>query len=76
MDPQLSHYTQFFISLTNLIRSNQITTEQKQLLKTNLIKKDEALNKLLINNAGPGKYVNYYKGIATSRGPSDVLEVT
>ncbi|CAD8126757.1 unnamed protein product [Paramecium sonneborni] len=55
MDPQLSHYTQFFIVVTNLCKTNQITSEQKALLKTSLTHKEEKICRVLIQNSGPGK---------------------
>ncbi|CAK91630.1 unnamed protein product (macronuclear) [Paramecium tetraurelia] len=55
MDPQLSHYTQFFIVVTNLCKTNQITPEQKSLLKGNLTRKEEKICRMLMQNSGPGK---------------------
>ncbi|CAD8156083.1 unnamed protein product [Paramecium octaurelia] len=55
MDPQLSHYTQFFIVVTNLCKTNQISSEQKALLKSSLTHKEEKICRVLIQNSGPGK---------------------
>lgn len=54
MEPQLSHYTQFFIVLTNMMKADLITGEQKSVLKNNLIKKEPGLCQLLVKHCGPG----------------------
>jgi cAMP-specific phosphodiesterase 4 len=55
MLPQLSHYTQFYVALGHMVKSEEITVEQKGLLKAQLLKKDPKLVDLMLAFSGQGK---------------------